>query len=335
MNQTLSRNSIRSLRVSERSWPMKEPFAISRGTQTVAEVIVVELEQDGVVGRGEASGVPYAGETQRSMRQQIEAVHLPMERGVTREQLLELLPAGGARNALDAALWDLEAGLSGVPAWQSAGVGRGGAITSAYTIGIRSIEGYERAAEALRDYAWIKIKVDGGDSVAAVSAVRRKAPNARFVVDANQAWSLQQLKHYGPIMADLGVALLEQPVRRGLDERIADARGPVPVCADESCATIDDIPYLVGRYDYVNIKLDKTGGLTSALRLADAARRAGLRLMVGCMCGSSLAMAPAAVLGQICEVVDLDGPLLQSEDWPDGIVYDHGRMAPPWPGFWG
>jgi L-alanine-DL-glutamate epimerase-like enolase superfamily enzyme len=317
------------------SWPMIEPFVIARGTQTTADVVVVELASGTAMGRGEASGVLYAGETPETILGQIRSVKAAVEAGANRQDLLTLLPAGGARNALDAALWDLESKLTGVPVWRRAGVDRGDAITTAVTIGIRTVPEYRKAALALMDNPWIKIKVDMHEPLEAVRAVRLAAPQAKLVVDANQAWTVEQLKQLTPALVTLGVDLLEQPVKVGLDEGLDGYRSPIPICADESINTVDDLPALVGRYDFINIKLDKTGGLTTALELARAAQQLGFRLMSGCMCGSSLAMAPAMVLAQLCEINDLDGPVLQSGDWPGGIVYNRGVMTPPWPGFWG
>ncbi len=325
----------RSFKAFARSWPMNEPFVIARGAQTSADVIVVEIAYGNAVGRGEAAGVPYAGETPETMLQQLQQVRTSIEEGVDRVGLLDLLPAGGARNAVDAALWDLETKLTGIPAWRRAGVDRGDAITTAITIGIRALPEYQKAARALARNAWIKIKVDKTDPLGAVRAVRLAAPQAKLVVDANQAWTVDELKRLTPALLELGVDLLEQPVKVGLDDELRGYKSPIPICADESINTIDDLPSLVGRYDFINIKLDKTGGLTTALDLARAARKLGFRLMSGCMCGGSLAMAPAMVLAQLCEINDLDGPMLQSEDWPGGIVYNHGVMSPPWPGFWG
>lgn len=325
----------RRLKAEARSWPMNEPFVIARGSQDSADVVVVELTQDGTTGRGEAVGVIYAGETPETMLREIAAVQAQIEAGADRAALTGLLPAGGARNALDAALWDLEARLSGVPVWQRAGLTRGAAISTAITIGIRPLPAYRKAALALAGNEWIKIKVDRTDPIGAVRAVREAAPQARLVVDANQAWSVDELQSLMPALVELGVALLEQPVKVGLDQGLLGYQSPIPICADESINTVADLPALVGRYQFINIKLDKTGGLTTALELARAAQKLGFRLMSGCMCGSSLAMAPAMVLAQLCEINDLDGPMLQAEDWPGGIVYQNGVMSPPWPHFWG
>jgi L-alanine-DL-glutamate epimerase-like enolase superfamily enzyme len=258
-----------------------------------------------------------------------------VEGGAGRRELLSLLPAGGARNALDAALWDLEAKESGRSVWDLAGVGAPRPIATTVTIGIRALEAYEERAHARANHPWIKVKVSADEPIAAVEAVRRGAPNARLVVDANQAWSVELLRQVAPRLAELRVDLLEQPVSIEDGEALATLDLPIPVCADEPANTAEDVPRLVGRYDFVNVKLDKSGGLTAGLELARAASAAGLRLMVGCMVGGSIAMAPAMVLAQLCEVADLDGPLLQAEDWPDGIVYRDGVMSPPSPRLWG
>jgi L-alanine-DL-glutamate epimerase-like enolase superfamily enzyme len=323
------------LSIDTRVWPLREPFVISRSSQTTCEVIVVHLAAGGHAGRGEAVGVDYHGETIDSMRKQIEGLRAVIERGIDRRELLEILPAGGARNALDAALWDLDAKRSGTSVWELAGIARPRTISTCETIGIRSIAEYETRARALARYEWIKIKVSDDKPLEAVAAVRRGAPNARLVVDANQAWSVETLQNLAPALAQLRVDLLEQPVPVTEDAPLARLDLPVPVCADEPANTVEDLPRLVDRYDFVNIKLDKSGGLTAALDFARAARAAGMRLMVGCMVGGSLAMAPAMVVAQLCEIADLDGPLLQAEDWPDGIEYRDGVMSLPSRKLWG
>lgn len=323
------------LTVTSRAWRLKEPFVIARGSRTVANVIVVEIAADGYVGRGEAAGVAYRGETQESMTAQIEQVRGAIESGVTQRDLLTLLPAGGARNAVDSALWDVQAKQSGIRAWARAGVRSSNPVESAVTIGMRSAEACETTARTIADHPWIKIKVDRNDPIAAVAAVRRGAPRARLIVDANQSWDLEDLARFAPGLLEHNVDLLEQPLAAGKDEKLSKHWSAIPICADESLNTIDDLPQLVGRYDFVNIKLDKCGGLTTALELARAAQRSGFRLMSGCMVASSLAMAPAMVLAQLCEINDLDGAYLLAEDWPDGIVYERGNMQTPWPAFWG
>jgi L-alanine-DL-glutamate epimerase-like enolase superfamily enzyme len=323
------------LQVSTKIWPLREPFVISRGSQSTAEVVVVHLREGRLIGRGEAAGVDYHGETLDTLCAQVESVRREVERGISRRELLSILPAGGARNAIDAALWDLEAKRSGRRAWELAGLKAVRPVVTNLTLGIRPIAAYEQRARELASYAWLKIKVDAQQPLEAIRAVRRGSPRARLVVDANQAWSVRQLEELAPALLELRVDLLEQPVPIESDEELAGLDLPIPVCADEPANTAADVPRLVDRYDFVNIKLDKSGGLTAALDLADAARAAGLRLMVGCMVGSSLAMAPAMVVAQLCEVADLDGPLLQAEDWPDAIAYDDGVMQLPTPALWG
>lgn len=325
----------RKLSARPHAWKLKEPFVISRGVRSEARVVVVELREDGRVGRGEAAGVAYHGETPESMLAQIEQVRPAIEGGCDRRELLRLMPAGGARHAVDAALWDLEAKRTGVPVWKRAGVARWQPVESAVTIGIRDNDAYEAAARERAGFPWIKVKVGRGSPVEAVAAVRRGAPGARLIVDANQAWTLDELREYAPQLQPFAVDLLEQPLAAGTDAGLIDYASPIPLCADESLSTRDDLPGLAGRYRFVNIKLDKTGGLTDALELAAAARAAGFRLMVGCMLGGSVSVAPGMVLAQQCEVCDLDGPWLQSEDWPHGIVYEQGRMALPAPELWG
>jgi len=325
----------RNLSATKRSFKLHEPFVISRGSKTTSEVVIVHIQEGTQVGRGEANGVRYHGENPDMMLVQIGGVAERINAGASRRELLDLLPAGGARNAIDAALWDLEAKLAGIPAWRLAGVARPTSLVTNLTISIRSIADYEQRARALANYSWLKVKVGNDAPLEAVRAVRRGAPDAHLVVDANQAWSVDTLMRLAPVLAELRVDLLEQPISGADDEALLGLKFPIPICADEPVNTIADLPRLIGRYDFINIKLDKAGGLTAALELAYAARAAGLRLMVGCMVASSLAMAPAMLVGTLCEVVDLDGPLLQSEDWPDAIEYRDGRMSEPSPRLWG
>ena len=324
------------LTVKEKRWPLREPFVISRASYTSIDVIVVELHDGQWVGRGEAAGVDYHGETPGSMRDQIDAVSQRIEAGITRAELMQLLPIGGARNAVDAALWDLEAKRSGRRAWELAGIGSVRDIASAVSIGIRSLDAYEAAARELSRHRWLKVKVSDRQPLECVRAVRRGAPDARLIVDANQAWSVPMLYSLAPQLAELRVDLLEQPVSVHGDHQLVAGRSPIPVCADEAIDTIADLKHLKNRYEFVNIKLEKTGGLTAALELAHAAQAAGMRLMVGSMVTGSLGIAPGMVLAQLCEVVDLDGPLLQAEDWPNPIRYDPaGVMSWPSPELWG
>lgn len=325
----------RSLDARAHAWKLKEPFAIARGTRSEARVVIVELHEDGAVGRGEAGGVAYHGETPESMLAQIERVRPAIENGCDRQQLLELLPAGGARHALDSALWDLQAKRTGVPAWMLAGAAQWKPVTSAVTIGIRGTGAYEAAARERAGFPWLKVKVGSGSPVDAVAAVRRGAPDARLIVDANQAWSVDELAKWEPQLRPLRVDLLEQPVAVGADAGLSQFHGQIPICADEALSVPADLPGLVGRYQFVNIKLDKIGGLTAGLDLAEQARAFGFRLMVGCMLGGSVSVAPGMVLAQQCEVCDLDGPWLQAEDWPGGILYRDGRMQVHDTALWG
>lgn len=326
---------MRSLAVRRHDWPLKEPFVIARGTEVTSHVVVVHVSEAALTGRGEAVGVPYHGESPATICEQIESVRLDIEAGAGRLDLLTLLPAGGARNVLDAALWDLEAKQRQRRAWEIAGFEQFRPVATTVTIGIRSIAAYEARARELARCRWLKVKVSAEHPLESIAAVRRGAPNARLVVDANQAWSVALLQRLAPGLEELSVDLLEQPVPVAEDAALEGFRCRVPICADESVDTIADLPRLMGRYQFANIKLDKTGGLTAALQFAHAARRAGLRLMVGSMVAASVAMAPAMVLAQLCEVADLDGPLLLASDWPDGIQYFEGMMALPSASLWG
>ncbi len=301
-------------------WPLHEPFVVSRETfHEMAGLRLTLTDGNGVRGRGDGMGVTYSGETVVTMRADVERVRPAIEAGVNRAELLELLPPGGARCALDVALWDLEAKRGGANPFAAFGLSAA-PVSTARTIGIRSFDAFESAAR--RDEAeWLKIKVDSTDPVGMVEAVRRGAPQARFIVDPNQAWPIDLLKDIAPAMAALGVELLEQPIPVGAEAGLDGWTSPVPLCADELSNTVEDLQRARGRFQAINIKLDKAGGLTAAMALADSAEAMGFSLMVGCMCGPSLAMAPGMVLAQRCSWVDLDGPLFQSDDDVDGFEY--------------
>ncbi len=317
------------------SWEMVEPFTISRGTQTHAEGILLTLSDGEHTGRGEAYGISYEGESPEAMLAQIESVRETIEAGVTREELFDLLPNGGARCAVDFALWDLSAKRSGTPAWRLAGVQSWNALDTAFTIGMRPRSAVSALAARCKDYRTLKIKVGAHDPLDVLRAVRETAPGPKLIVDPNQSWSIDQLKEMAPQCKELGVVLLEQPLAAGQDQGLEGYRCPVAIAADESIRDINDLHAAAGKYDVINIKLDKAGGLTAGLRLAQAALAQGYRLMIGCMEGSSLSMAPGFIVGQLCDYVDLDGPLLQKEDWPHGIRYENGKMTPPSPLLWG
>jgi L-alanine-DL-glutamate epimerase-like enolase superfamily enzyme len=299
-------------------------------------LLLVELtDRDGVVGRGEAAGVDYDGETPGSMRRQIESVASQLHAATTSADLAALLPRGGARNALDCAWWDLQAKRSGVPAWISAGLQPMRPLLTACTIGLGSLCDIRRRARSLSSVPLIKVKVDGSRHVDWIRVVREEAPLARLVVDANQSWTRALIEDLMPELLALGVEFIEQPVMRGQDDALDGLRSPIPIVADESCTDRDSLQGLLNRYQGVNIKLDKCGGLTEALALARGAQALGLDVMVGNMCGTSLGMAPAFLVAQLARWVDLDGPLLQKEDRPDAMRYVQGTVEQPSPTLWG
>lgn len=308
-------------------WPYAEPFVISRGAITHCHALELTLsDRFGNVGRSETYGVPYEGETPASMMAQIQRVVRSITGGIDRQQLLELLPAGGARCAVDLALWDLAAKRGEGDPFARAGL-PADPVRTAYTIGIRSNEAYEATARRLSKVAWLKVKVGSQGALEAVRSVRRGAPDSDLIVDPNQAWSIEQLRALAPAMHRLGVRLLEQPIPAGREADLDGYVCPVPICADESLDDVADLPSVRGRFQAINIKLDKVGGLTAAMRLADAALSQGLDLMVGCMGGTSLSMAPGWVLAQRCRYVDLDAPVLLMADREPGFVYRDGLVS--------
>ena len=316
-------------------WPVSRPFRITGREWTAFDSVVVELSRDGVIGRGEALGVFYANETAASMTAEIEAVAKTIETGVDRAALGTLLPPGGARNAIDCALWDLEAKSSGRSIWDLTGV-TPKTLTTVFTIGIEATPAImANHAAAAAEYPLLKVKLDANQPLERVRAIRSARPDARIVVDANQGWDLATLKRLAPALADLGIEMIEQPLPRGADEGLEGYRSPVPLGADESCLHLGELAAAARRYQVINIKLDKTGGLSHALELARAARERGLGLMVGCMAGSSLAIAPAFVVGCLVDLVDIDGPLLLKRDRIPGLAYSRGRVEPPPAAVWG
>ena len=319
------------LHVEAERFPLAEVFTISRGSKTEAAVLTVTVEDGGAVGRGEC--VPYAryGESLESVAAQIEA----LPRDFTREELQHLLPAGAARNAVDCALWDLEAKRAGKPVWELAGLAKPGPEITAYTLSLAEPETMRAQAAKNAHRPLLKIKLGTPDDMVRLEAVRAGAPKSRIIVDANEGWSAEVYADLAPHLVRLGVELVEQPLPAGDDEALIGMERPVPVCADESCHDRASLPALRGKYDVVNIKLDKTGGLTEALALRDAALAEGFRVMVGCMVGSSLAMAPALLVAQGAMVTDLDGPLLLAQDRAEPLHYDAAGVHPATPGLWG
>ena len=310
---------------------LAEVFTISRGSRTEAQVLTVRITDGGVTGWGEC--VPYAryGETLESVEEEIAG--LPGK--VTRAGLFELLPPGAARNAVDCALWDLEAKRAGRRAWELAGLAAPGPVITAFTLSLDAPAAMQAQAAKHAFRPLLKIKLGTPDDMPRLEAVRAGAPGSRIIVDANEGWSAEVYADLAPHLVRLGVDLVEQPLPAGEDEALVGMARPVPVCADESCHDRASLLETKGKYDVVNIKLDKTGGLTEALALREEAVRQGYGVMVGCMVGSSLAMAPATLVAQGAAIVDLDGPLLLAEDRSEPLLFDEAGVHPPTAALWG
>lgn len=317
------------------TWPIRGVFRIARGEVREVNCVVVEFEDGGLTGRGEASPDPDLGTTAALSLALVESVRQAIEAGADRRALQTLLPPCPARNAIDCALWDLEARRTERSVSDLAGLPPPRLVQTVYTLSLDTPAAMAEAAARRRHMPVLKIKLGGSDDEARVAAIRAAAPDCRLIVDANESWSPGEVEGRLHRMADLGVALVEQPLPKGGDQALARFPRPLPVCADESCGSRADLPDLIGCYDMINIKLDKTGGLTEALALADEAAAAGLRLMVGCMVGTSLAMAPAHLVAQRAELVDIDGPLLLARDREPGLTYDGALVQPPSPALWG
>lgn len=323
------------LTVKAERFPIAGGFTISRGSKSHADVVVAELEEGGLVGRGEC--VPYAryGETIDGVCAQISELSGHLTAGLTRDDLQAAMPAGAARNAIDCALWDIEAKRAGVPVAKRAGVALPDQAVTAMTISLGTPEAMGARARELAHYPLLKVKLGGDGDAKRLIAIRNCAPDARLIVDANEAWTPEMLPQLMALCAEIGVEMIEQPLPAGADHHLAGISRSVPVCADESCHDRDGLAALKDRYDAVNIKLDKTGGLTEALALAQAARAEGLDVMVGCMLATSLAMAPALLLAPMARWVDLDGPALLEADRPGGLVIERGTIAPLSCSLWG
>jgi L-alanine-DL-glutamate epimerase-like enolase superfamily enzyme len=322
------------INIEEKNWLLRKPFKISREEATHSETLLCHISDGTHRGSGEAAGVSYKGETIASIRKQIEAVVPQIANGISREELQELMSPGGARNAVDCALWDLEAKQSGRTVWEMLNW-QPHAVTTVYTVGIDKPENMQKDAAAHADFPILKVKVGIGDPIEQISAIREGSPDAAIVIDANQAWTVNDLDKYAARLKALNVEMVEQPVAISNDDTLRGYDSPIPLCADESCDSRADLDRLAGLYDIVNIKLDKTGGLTEAVALALQAESMGFGLMVGNMLGSSLAMAPAFVIAQRCRYVDIDGPLLQAEDCDHPLQYERGKVEPFSPQLWG
>lgn len=326
----MTRFSVRS-----ESFPLAQVFTISRGSKTTADVVVVELERDGHTGRGESVPYPRYKESVAGTLAALEALRPQITAGLNRETLQNTLPPGAARNALDCALWDLEAKRTGRPVHQLCNLPAPHPINTAYTLSLDTPEAMGQAAATNADRPLLKIKLAGTDDLDRVTAIRQNAPNSTLIVDANEGWTPDQVEPLSTALAQHGVALIEQPLPAGADALLSELSHPVPLCADESCHTTADLEALATRYDCVNLKLDKTGGLTEALQLATKVQELGLDLMVGCMVATSLAMAPATLLAPQARFVDLDGPLLLKQDRDHGLHYEGSLLHPPLPQLWG
>ncbi|MGQ2932823.1 MAG: N-acetyl-D-Glu racemase DgcA [Sphingopyxis sp.] len=326
----------RILTVAGETLPLHTPFRISRGVKTAAEVVTVAIAQDGVTGRGECVPYPRYGENAESTIAAIEAACGAIERGAGRQELLQLMPAGAARNAVDCALWDLELRLAGSDFASALGLERPlRPIVTAMTVSLDTPERMAVAAAALADAPLVKVKVDRSDPAAQLGAVRAAAPKPKMIVDPNESWTISEVRDLQGLMTDLRIDLLEQPLPADADSDLIGFRSAIPIAADEAVHVAADLDSLPDGYGVVNIKLDKTGGLTAALDLAQAARARGLDVMTGCMISSSLSIAPAWAIAATSSFVDLDGPLWLAEDRAGGVSAANGIMAPPRPGFWG
>lgn len=319
------------IRVQEDIFPLRDRFTISRGSKTEAQVLTLSIARGGVTGWGEC--VPYAryGETLASVRAGIE----DLPEGITRTALQSALPPGAARNAVDCALWDLEAKAQARPAWQIAGLAAPRPVLTAFTLPLAPPEEMQARAARNAHRPLLKIKLGTEGDMPRLEAVRQGAPRSRIIIDANEGWTPEVYCDLAPHLLRLGVELVEQPLPAGQDDMLAEIARPLPVCADESCHDRASLAALRGKYDAVNLKLDKTGGLTEGLLTRDLARAMGYKVMVGCMVGSSLAMAPAVLLAQGAEWTDLDGPLLLAEDRPHPLHYDAEGVHPPDANLWG
>ncbi len=322
-----------AINAQEQTWPLDKPFRISRGTRTEARVVVVTVSDGQHIGHGEAVPIRRYNQSPASVLTQIESIKSGPN--LDRQELQKLLPAGAARNALDCALWDLEAKISGKRAWELAKIPLVHEVETSFTISLDTPTAMAAVAKANANPI-LKLKLGGDDlDLARVEAVRRKASVARLLIDANESWTPDHYRKVVPSLRHLGVELIEQPFPANADEALETLDHPIPVCADESCHTTADLSRLTNRYEMLNVKLDKTGGLTEALLLTERAREAGFKLLIGCMVCTSLGIAPARLLASAVDYVDLDGPLLLARDRHHAVPYDNGRIGIPPRELWG
>jgi L-alanine-DL-glutamate epimerase-like enolase superfamily enzyme len=325
----------RRLTVAHETWPIAGAFTISRGSKTQADVVVVTLTQDGLTGRGECVPYPRYDETVPQVIAALEAARGPIEAGLTRADISRHVAPKAARNALDCALWDLEAKTAGKSVWQLAGLAEPKPVVTAYTLSLDTPEAMAKAAAAASARPLLKLKLGRDGDEDRIAAIRAAAPKARLIVDANEGWSEAILPRMLAACAGAAIELVEQPLPAAQDEALRSIDRQVVICADESAHDAEGLAALIGKYDAVNIKLDKTGGLTPALGMAKLAQDSKLKVMVGCMLATSLAMAPAMLLAHYASFVDLDGPLLLKQDRAPGITFAGSLMHPPPPALWG
>jgi len=326
--------TILKIEAKEEFWPLKHPFRISRGSRTEAHVIAISVTEAEQTGRGEGAPIARYSQSAATVLAQIESVRTVC--GLNRDELQQLLPPGAARNALDCALWDLEAKRSGKSVWELAGIPTVDQMETSFTISLDTPERMANAATAAVQLPILKLKLGGDDADRArVGAVHAAAPKARLLIDANESWSPEHYRKTVPSLAELGVELIEQPFSVSDDEVLETLDHPIPVCADESCHTTADLPRLKNRYEVINVKLDKTGGLTEALQLCERAHNDNFKILIGCMVCTSLSIAPARLLAGYADWLDLDGPLLLSRDRDHGLLYQNGRIGMPASRLWG
>ncbi len=324
-----------NLTIFRESWPLRRPFSISRGTKEKADVVVIEISDGKYHGRSEC--VPYLryGETVDGVVADIEFFFDVMLESKSQSEFLTKVPPGAARNALDNAYWDYSAKSVNTRVWKLIGLSAPKNVVTAETIGVDTQENMAKEARRLKNAPLIKVKLNNKNVISSVVAVRENAPQARIIVDPNEGWSFYELEQFSPILKDLNIEMIEQPVPAKDDFCLLEYECPVDICADESCHTLADLPKLIGKYQMINIKLDKSGGISAAIELEREARAAGFKIMIGCMIGTSLSMAPATLIAHNADVVDLDGPLLLKSDREFGLNFCNGLIGLPDAKLWG
>lgn len=327
--------SILTLKVEAETWPLAQPFVISRGSKTETQVVVASISDGTYTGRGEAVPNVRYGESIEQTVAEIEAIGPALADGASLRDIQTLMKPNAARNAVDCALWDFAAKATGQPVWRLLNHQPQRQVVTVYTLSLGTPESMAEVAKREAKRPVLKLKLGGEGDVERVAAVRAAAPNAKLVVDANEAWTVEQFIAFMPEMARLGVQLVEQPLPQADDHLLRGLPRPVPVCADESCHVASDVAGLSDRYDFINIKLDKSGGLTEAIALLQAAQAHKMGMMVGCMVGTSLGMAPTHLIAQHCAFTDIDAPLLLAKDRPGGLRFNGSYAAPPTPDLWG